>query len=204
MEEKKSFVYTIILGICLIGCLILIGKMMLTKPIPEHTPFYTEEQEWKDQVSGYAQADHVYTFTEDILNQWIQKQMPKGFPLTNLRVKIRLPNLLVFQGEIEQSQLKAYMEEKGFQRNAALNAALLAAPDRFSFSADVSVDLDRENRLPLFTVESVQVGKIRVSNSAFTQVIFDPVYQAIHQMICDKAIEYQSILWQDGSFVLKK
>ena len=202
MEEKKSFVYTIILGICLIGCLILIGKMMLTKPIPEHTPFYTTEQEW--QISEHAQTDNAFTFTEDALNQWIQKQMPKGFPLTDLRVDIRLPNLLIFQGEIEQSQLKAYMEEKGLQRNAALNAALLAAPDRFSFSADVSVDLDQENRLPLFTVESVQVGKIRVSNSAFTQVIFDPVYQAIHQMICDRAIEYQSILWQDGSFVLKK
>ena len=198
MEEKKSFVYTIILGFCLILCLILIGKMMLTKSVPEHTPFsmYGLQYSMENEGSGI--------YTEEILNQWIQKQLPEDFPLTDFALHIRLPNRLVLEGEIEQAQLKKYMQNNGIKANTGLNAALLAAPDRFSFAANISVDLDAESRLPIFTVESVRLGKIQVSNSAFTQVLMEPVQQAIYRMICEKAIEYENILWKDGSFELKK
>ena len=198
MEEKKSFVYTIILGICLILCLILIGKMMLAKSVPEHMPFSANNLESSIDDGGAG------VYTEDRLNQWIQKQLPEDFPLTDFALHIRLPNRLILEGEIEQAQLKKYMQKNGMTTNTSLNAALLAAPDRFSFAANISVDLDAESRLPIFTVESVRLGKIQVSNSAFTQVLMEPVQQAIYRMICEKAIEYENILWKDGLFELKK
>ena len=49
MQEEKSFVYTLILGICMLLCLLMIGRMMLGHPEAETQPVPSgeaaEEQE---------------------------------------------------------------------------------------------------------------------------------------------------------------
>lgn len=203
MEEDKSFIYTIILGACLIGCLILIGKIMLSKSVPEYIPYSVEKAENAENLNS-DESENLITLTENTLSELISNSLPQDFPVSNLQVKVQLPNILSFTGEVEQTQLKKYMSKMGLDTNAALNAALLVIPDRFSLKADVSVDLDKETNLPIFTIEHVQAGRARISNSAFEQVIFDPLNQILNQVLCEKSIDFHEIIWKDGFIQLKK
>ena len=43
MQEEKSWVYTLILGVCMLLCLLLIGRMLLGHP-GENSPAQTEPE----------------------------------------------------------------------------------------------------------------------------------------------------------------
>ena len=59
MQEEKSFVYTLILGICMLLCLLMIGRMMLGHPEAETQPVPSGEaaEEQEEQNVGFQLSE---------------------------------------------------------------------------------------------------------------------------------------------------
>ena len=66
MKEEKSVIYTLILGVCMLLCLLLIGKMLLHQPVPQ--PTEPQKQEGEDeQVELQLSEEDLSTLIDEAL-----------------------------------------------------------------------------------------------------------------------------------------
>ena len=71
MQEEKSFVYTLILGICMLLCLLMIGRMMLGHPEGEMQPVPSGEA-----AEGQEEQNVGFQLSEEGLREMITQALP--------------------------------------------------------------------------------------------------------------------------------
>ncbi len=98
MQEEKSFVYTLILGICMLLCLLMIGRMMLGHPEAETQPVPSGEaaEEQEEQNVGFQ-------LSEEGLREMIAQALP--FAPDDLSAAIRADQTISVSANVQRQTL---------------------------------------------------------------------------------------------------
>lgn len=103
MEDEKSFVYTLILGTCILLCLLLVGKMTL-----QHLDNRAEEpQSPMTEVTEEPPTEtEEIRLTEQDLTAMLRQALPESFPVQNLSVSLWESDTVQLDGIAEKEQLQ--------------------------------------------------------------------------------------------------
>ena len=113
MQEEKSAVYTVILGVCLLLCLLMLGNMLMGRADTSIAPAAPEE--------GDAMEFHI---TEDDIASVMTEALP--FPVEDTAVKISRDGTIAVTA--------AVCTARGAQMFQTANSALPAGPSSWKAS----------------------------------------------------------------------
>lgn len=182
MQEEKSAVYTVILGVCLLLCLLMLGNMLMGRADTGIAPAAPEE--------GDAMEFHI---TEDDIASVMTEALP--FPVEDTAVKISRDGTIAVTAAVTRQALTESNLVPG-----KLRTALLFLPERCklygAWSAAVSngklslacrtIKLEGFT-LPEQTAQALSDAFVAQWNTRMEQRDFTP----------------QTIQWQDGEAVLQ-
>ena len=185
MQGEKSSVYTIILGVCMLLCLLMIGRMLLGHPEqvtePEAGSPTLPEQE--ETGMGLRESD---------LCELIEQALP--IPVREITTKIGADQsisvvVLVSKQDLQESGLVP----------GGLRAALLFLPDECrmygAWTASVS-----EGKVAL-QCSSAEIGGIAVPAELVT-TLTDQVAASINEYFAQAGMVPEKLEWTDGAIRL--
>lgn len=197
MNEEKKTIYTLILGVCMITCLILIGKMMLYSPAPLHSPHVKLQEYTPEKKKG----ENV-VLTGEQISEMITNQLPEGFPLEALNITIHDDSTIEAQGQLNKSELMKYLSDHGQELTAPLQSAMLLVPDKFTMDAVFNVGTDKESSLLLLTPIKVTAGGVELPDSLLIPTVFESLNKAINNALCESGIYFTKINLSNGKVEL--
>ena len=107
-NNGKSYVYTLILGLCMIVSLALIARMMLYKPAKIHTPMIREPNPITlNEIADETRKTKEIKLTNDDVSALINEKMPTGFPLKNIQTEISAASTIKLSGPINKKDRKS-------------------------------------------------------------------------------------------------
>lgn len=181
MQEEKSFVYTMILGICMLLCLMMIGRMLLGHPeqsaLPEMEKPTTPEQE-----------ETGMELRESDLCLLIEQALP--IPVQEVTAKI---------GADQTISIVVLVSKQSLQNSGlvpgGLRTALLFLPDTCrlygAWTASVS-----DGKIAL-QCQSAEIGIIAVPTE-MVSTLTDQLSESLNAYFTDTEIITQKMVWQDG------
>lgn len=146
MEHEKSFVYTLILGTCMLISLMLVGKMLLYKPVPVHAP-HMVRQEGGHQEQGMS----TKYLSDTDLSAMLAELLPQDFPLEALSISVQKNGTVHAQGTIVKAKL---LEASDME---LLRALLKWLPDTFALNATFGTSISG-NLLSLTLTDATAAG----------------------------------------------
>lgn len=124
MQENKSFVYTMILGVCMLISLLLIAHMLLSGSPAAQQPQLPEQEEGADgmiEISGTQLAD------------MIADSIP--ISVQSLALEIDSDGSVMVQGTVKREEIREYMED------GALRTMLMFLPESCELELSCNVEL---------------------------------------------------------------
>lgn len=181
MKEEKSFVYTIILGVCMLLCLLMIGRMLLGHPEQNALP------ETDNPISP-EQEETGMELRETDLCALVEQALP--IPVQEVTAQIGADEtisvvVLVSKQDLQDSGLVP----------GGLRTALLFLPDQCrlygSWAASVA-----EGKLNL-QCQSAEIGNVTVP-AEIVSAITDQLAASINEYLEQEGMVPEKMEWTDG------
>lgn len=191
MEHEKSFIYTLILGACMLISLAMIGKMLLYEPVPMHTPHAIT------RVAPYTQNDKqedTMIITEQEAAELLSARLPDDFAVSDLSVAIGADGLLCAQGTVQKSSIAAHLDQ-GLARSA-----LLFLPDSFELRIECTVHY--QNDAVVLTPKSFSAGTLELSGDVLPASFVQMFNTALNEALHSRMGSYASIRMGEGEIEL--
>ncbi|WP_125114607.1 hypothetical protein [Agathobaculum sp. Marseille-P7918] len=181
MQEEKSFVYTMILGICMLLCLMMIGRMLLGHPeqsaLPETENPTTPEQE-----------ETGMELRESDLCSLIEQALP--VPVQEVTAKIGADQTISVVVLVSKQSL----QDSGLVPGG-LRTALLYLPDTCRLYGAWTASVT-EGKLVL-QCQSAEIGSITVP-AEMVSTLTDQLSASLNAYFTDAEITPETVIWQDG------
>lgn len=181
MQEEKSAVYTVILGVCLFLCLLMLGNMLMGRADTGTAPAAPEE--------GDAMEFHI---TEDDIASVMTEALP--FPVEDTAVKISRDGTIAVTAAVTRQALTESNLVPG-----KLRTALLFLPERCklygAWSAAVS-----NGKLSL-ACRTIKLEGFTLPEQT-AQALSDAFATQWNTRMEQRDFTPQTIQWQDGEAVL--
>ena len=181
MQEEKSAVYTVILGVCLLLCLLMLGNMLMGRADTGIAPAAPEE--------GNAMEFHI---TEDDIASVLTEALP--FPVEDTAVKISRDGTIAVTAAVTRQALTESNLVPG-----KLRTALLFLPERCklygAWSAAVS-----NGKLSL-ACRTIKLESFTLPEQT-AQALSDAFAAQWNTRMEQRDFTPQTIQWQDGEAVL--
>lgn len=184
MQEEKSLVYTLILGICMLLCLLMIGRMMLGHPEAETRPIppgdAAEEQE--DQNVGFR-------LSEEGLREMIMQALP--FAPDDLSAAIHADQTISIKASVQRQTLA----DSGLIPGN-LRTALLFLPDSCEVSACWTASV--QDGAIFLQCRQAEIAGITLPED-ITAAVSGQIADAINQQLAAQKIAPAELRWKDGT-----
>ena len=178
MQEEKSAVYTVILGVCLFLCLLMLGNMLMGRADTSTAPAAPEE--------GDAMEFHI---TEDDIASVMTEALP--FPVEGTAVKISRDGTIAVTAAVTRQALTESNLVPG-----KLRTALLFLPERCKlYGAAVS-----NGKLSL-ACRTIKLEGFTLPEQT-AQALSDAFAAQWNTRMEQRDFTPQTIQWQDGEAVL--
>ena len=177
MQEEKSAVYTVILGVCLFLCLLMLGNMLMGRADTSTAPAAPEE--------GDAMEFHI---TEDDIASVMTEALP--FPVEGTAVKISRDGTIAVTAAVTRQALTESNLVPG-----KLRTALLFLPERCKLYAAVS-----NGKLSL-ACRTIKLEGFTLPEQT-AQALSDAFAAQWNTRMEQRDFTPQTIQWQDGEAVL--
>lgn len=186
MKEERSLVYTIILGVCMLLCLLLIGRMLLHHPekSPEPSPEGSAEQ-------GDEQME--LQLSENDVSGLVLQALP--FAPNELTVKIGKDGRV----EAGASVSKQALESSGYI-TGGMRTALLFLPDTCKLYGSWRVSAE-EGALRLAT-ERVEVAGFALPAEAVS-ALEELLSGEVNRQLQEWGVKFATLTCQDGALLLQ-
>lgn len=191
MDEPKSARYTIILGVCLLLCLLMLGRMLVgraeedTPPENSTAPVETAPQ---NEAQNKIEPSLVMTLSENDLANFVLQYLP--FTPRGLSVEISADETASLSMGVDRAEL----EDSGLL-TGHFRAAAAALPERCSLKGTWRIAAE-EGRLTFACVEA------ELNDTALPQTAADLVTSALTDALNRKLAELdiapQRLAWTDG------
>lgn len=184
MQEEKSFVYTLILGICMLLCLLMIGRMMLGHPEAETQPVPSGEaaEEQEEQNVGFQ-------LSEEGLREMIAQALP--FAPDDLSAAIHADQTISVSANVQRQTLA----DSGLVPGN-LRTALLFLPDSCKVSANWTASV-RDGAISL-QCRQAEIAGIALPED-ITAALSDQIAEAINRQLAAQQIVPAELRWEDGT-----
>ncbi len=188
MEQDRSFGYTLILGTCILLCLVLVGKMMLqhaqSAPMPNTKSSITQQQP----------ADTAQKFTETDLAQLLTEALAADFPVRDAAVSIHADGAICVTCNADKKLLQQYLT------NSSIRSALVLLPAQIPLQLDAMVQT--QTNPPALTAVNLQMGDLQLPAAALPAGVLQACNQALTQMLSQSGYQISDIQFEEGAMIL--
>lgn len=184
MEEERSMAYTIILGVCMLLCLLMIGRMLLGHPEQspvEHSPTEITEQ-----------GENRITINDESLCGMLQQSM--SLPDNSLAVHISENGTVSVDMQIGRENLK-----ENEMIPDGLRTAALFLPEQCKLRGIWQVGLQKE-MITLASTE-VQLNDLTLPNN-MTDAITQKLEDVIDAYLSRQEIIPRALQWEEGMLTI--
>ena len=187
MQEEKSFVYTLILGICMLLCLLMIGRMLLGHPEQNMQP-------GQSGPSGNEQEDTQMglQLSEADLCGMITQALP--FTPDHLAVQISEDEIISVDANVRRQDL---LDSGLIPGN--LRTALLFLPESCKISGAWTVTLQNN-------VLSLQCAQAEIAGFSLpdevVNVLSEEIGNAINRKLAENQLAPTKLQWENGMLSL--
>lgn len=187
MQEEKSWVYTLILGICMLLCLLLLGRMLLGGPVRPSDSDSTQHED-----SGQEETQMGIRIGEQELCTLIAQELP--FQPEEMTLHIGADQTISISAAVRRKEL----ENSGLVPGN-LRTVLLFLPDSCKVYGAWSVTLQDG------TVE-LQCREAKIADIALPDEITGPLSEyigaAINCTLEQQKLVPEALQWGDGSLTV--
>ena len=191
MGEEKSARYTIILGVCLLLCLLMLGRMLVGRSESEAPPDGTEPVEIvpeEQQEPQEPQLSLVMTMSESDLANFLLQYLP--FTPRGLAVSIGADETASMSMSVDRAEL----EESGLL-TGHFRAAAQLLPERCSLAGEWGVQAE-QGKLR-FTCLSAQLNDADLPQTA-AELVTGAMANALNRKLEELNVAPQRLAWSDG------
>ena len=181
MQEQKSVVYTIILGVCMLLCLLMLGRMLLGRADTGAAPAAPEEDT--------AMELHI---TEDEIAAMLAQAVP--IPLDSTAVRISREGTVAVTVAVERQALS----DSGLVPGR-LRTALLFLPAQCRLYGEWNVTI--ENGVLCLLCRTMQLEGFTLPGEA-AQALSDAFAAQWNKQLEAQSFTPRSVRWTDGEVVL--
>ncbi len=181
MQEEKSAVYTVILGVCLLLCLLMLGNMLMGRAETDSAPAAPKEDTTME-----------FHITEDDIASVLTEALP--FPVESTAVKISHDGTIAVTTAVTRQNLT----ESGLVP-AKLRTALLFLPERCKLYGSWSVSVSN-GKLNL-TCQTIQLEGFTLPEQA-AQTVSNEFAAQCNTRMEQQGFTPRTIQCQDGEIVL--
>ena len=182
MQEEKSWVYTLILGVCMLLCLLLIGRMLLGHP-GENSPAQTEPE-----TDGQEDIQMGIEVGEQELSAMIAQALP--FQTGELALHIGADQTVSISATVRKKD----MENSGLIPGS-LRTALLFLPDHCMVYGTWLVEL--QGGSVILQCQEAKIADITLTDE-ITNLLSEQLGAAINHILQQQKISPDSLQWEDG------
>lgn len=185
MQEEKSYVYTIILGVCMLLCLAMIGRMLLGHPeqaVPPETGSSTLPE----------QEETAMELREAELCDMIGQALP--VPVHEMTTQIGADKtisvvILVSKQDLQESGLVP----------GGLRTALMFLPDECRMYGTWTASVT--NGKILLKCEKAEIGEIEIP-ADLVSMLTDQVAASVNEYFAQAGVTPEKLEWTDGALRL--
>ncbi len=188
MGEEKSARYTIILGVCLLLCLLMLGRMLIGRSESETPPGGTEPVETVPEEQLEPQLSLVMTMNESDLANFLLQYLP--FTPRGLTVSIGADETAALSMNVD----KAELEESGLL-TGHFRAAAQLLPEKCSLAGRWSAAAE-QGKLR-FICQSAQLGGTELPKAA-AELVTNALSDALNRRLEELNVAPQKLVWRDG------
>ena len=181
MGEEKSARYTIILGVCLLLCLLMLGRMLVGRSESEAPPDGTEPVETVPEEQQEPQLSLVMT---NFLLQYLPFT-PRGLAVSIGADETASMSMSVDRAELEESGLLT----------GHFRAAAQLLPERCSLAGEWGVQAE-QGKLR-FTCLSAQLNDADLPQTA-AELVTGAMANALNRKLEELNVAPQRLAWSDG------
>lgn len=197
MENEKNFGYTLLLGVCMLISLILIGKMLLYRPVPIYNPIASGQSTGTQSEAGQpGEENKKLQLQEDDVARMIEEHLPQDFPVKGISVNISKDGTILADGTVYKDKLTRYISSDGMMRSA-----LILMPSEFTLKSLFSAASGEDGTLTL-TPQQISVDGFDFPVSVFSSALTNALNQAVNAALRESFPEYHKICLEDGMLEL--
>lgn len=182
-------VYTIVLGICMLLCLLMIGRMLLGRPAQDRAPEEPIPQQQAEQEEGYGISIDEQTL-RDLLAQTL------ALPSDSLTVHISADETISAAMQVERKTL----QESGLVPGS-LRTALLFLPEQCKIYGAWHAEA-RDGAIVLTGLE-MKLGDLALPADVI-DTITAHVTEAVQGYLSEQACCPKALHWSDGSIEIEE
>lgn len=190
MGEEKSAWYTIVLGVCLLLCLLMLGRMLIGRSDNETLPGGVEPVETvpEEEQQQESQPSLVMTMSESDLANFLLQYLP--FTPRGLAVSISADETASLSMNVD----KAELEESGLL-TGHFRAAAQVLPEKCSLAGKWGAEAE-QGKLN-FTCRSAQLNGTELPKTA-AELVTNAMSDALNRKLEELNVAPKRLAWSDG------
>ncbi len=190
MGEEKSAWYTIVLGVCLLLCLLMLGRMLIGRSDNETLPGGAEPVETvpEEEQQQEPQPSLVMTMNESDLANFLLQYLP--FTPRGLAVNISADETASLSMNVD----KAELEESGLL-TGHFRAAAQVLPEKCSLAGEWGAEAE-QGKLN-FTCRSAQLNGTDLPQTA-ADLVTSAMTDALNRKLEELNVAPKRLAWSDG------
>ena len=188
MDEPKSARYTVILGVCLLLCLLMLGRMLVGRADSETLPDGTAPVETEPVPQEQPELSLVTTLSESDLANFLLRYLP--FTPQGLMVEINADETAALSMGVDRAEL----ENSGLL-TGHFRAAAELLPERCDLAGTWRIAVG-EGTLTFSCVEAVLNGTALPQPAA--DLVTPAFADALNRKLTELDITPQRLVWSDG------
>ena len=187
MQEEKSWVYTLVLGVCMLLCLLLIGRMLLGTPAAQ-----TDDGAAAPESQGQEGTQVGFTLDEQSLSALLRQALP--LQPSEMAVAIRADQTVTVSAAVRRQDL----EDSGLVPGS-LRTALLFLPDPCRLYGVWTAAIQDG-------AVALQCREAGIADLTLPEEVTAPltgqIAAAVNQALTQQKIAPAGIAWEDGRLTL--
>ncbi len=188
MDEPKSARYTVILGVCLLLCLLMLGRMLVGRADSETLPDGTAPVETEPEPQEQPELSLVTTLSESDLANFLLRYLP--FTPQGLTVEINADETAALSMGVDRAEL----ENSGLL-TGHFRAAAELLPERCDLAGTWRIAVG-EGTLTFSCVEAALNGTALPQPAA--DLVTAAFADALNRKLTELDITPQRLVWSDG------
>lgn len=192
MNQEKSFVYTLILGVCMLISLILIGKILLYRPIPIHTPIVPENTTQIENEPKQEEDSTVQILRDADIADMISERLPENFPVTGMSVAIAQNKSIQVEGTLSKEKLKQLIP-----KDSRIRSALLLLPSQFKIQLVLAASSSDTGTVSLTPREIFAEG-VPLPTDILPEQVTKSLNEVVNQVIQENYPQCRKVEFHNG------
>ncbi len=203
-EKTKGAIYKLITIVCIVICLLLIGRVaadeLVGKHAPEHVPIVRPTA--AATMAAQPITRDAVVIDEELIADRLGGYMMQELPLRRVGVEISESGRITLTCSCPRQKLLSYLDRRDELPDAfGLLARLLPGTIDLSLTADCTCDED--SRLIAAAPITARIGSVTAELGSLPQSLFSELTLAINKLLLDEGQAFSQIVFTDGAIILK-